>query len=202
MTLTLLPAADRAATAWKNGGGVTREVAAVGKSGDGGPLGDFLWRISLADVATDGPFSAFEGYDRVITLVRGAGMVLTIDGVEHRVDAPFEPLGFSGGSRTDCVLIGGPIVDFNVMTRSGAATAEVTILKLSAAQAQAPVHVALDDARSVAVAVLLDGRAEVRCGTMRAELGAFDAVMARAERLEITTAADRAVVALVLFEEG
>lgn len=207
MTLTLLSAADYAVTPWKNGGGVTREVAVAGKSGAGGPLGDFLWRISLADVAADGPFSAFEGYDRVITLVRGAGMVLTIDGVEHRVDTAFEPLAFSGGSRTDCALIGGPIVDFNVMTRSGAARAEVTILDLSALQAPAlapasdPVLVALDDARSVAVAVLLDGRAEVRCGPTTAGLGEFDAALVCGERLEITTT-DRAVVALVRIEEG
>lgn len=199
MTLKLRSAAEYAVTPWKNGGGTTREVAAAGKPDDGGPLGDFLWRISLADVAAAGPFSAFEGYDRVITLVRGAGMVLTIDGVEHRVDAAFEPLAFSGGSRTDCELIDGPIVDFNVMTRSGAAKAEVSILKLS--DLQPPVRVELEDApATVAIAVLLDGRADVRCGTATVGLGEFDAAEARGEALGITTT-DRAVVALVRIDE-
>ncbi|MEY9857097.1 environmental stress-induced protein Ves [Catenulispora sp. GAS73] len=199
MTLTLLPAADRAATPWKNGGGVTREVASAGVSGPGGTLNDFLWRISLADIGADGPFSAFDGYDRVITLVRGAGMLLTIDGVEHRVDDRFEPLAFSGGSLTDCALINGPVVDFNVMTRVGAAKAEVTFARLPDVHAE--IRVVLDDVRSVAVAVVVDGHADVRWGATATALGELDAVVARGERFEITTAS-RAVVALVRIDEA
>jgi environmental stress-induced protein Ves len=198
MSLILHLAADYAVTPWKNGGGVTREVAVAGTSGAGGPLGAFRWRISLADVAAAGPFSEFEGYDRVITLVRGAGMVLTIDGTEHRVDTPYAPLVFSGGSRTDCALIDGPIVDFNVMTRSGVAEAEVTILQMSALDA--PVHTALDDTDSLAIAVLLAGHAEVRCGTVTAGLAEFDAAEVRGGSLEIRTPGT-AVVALVRITE-
>ncbi|MEZ0113878.1 environmental stress-induced protein Ves [Catenulispora sp. EB89] len=199
MTLTLLPAADRSATPWKNGGGVTREVAVAGQPGEGGTLSDFLWRISLADIAANGPFSPFDGYDRLITLVRGAGMLLTIDGVEHRVADRFEPLAFSGGSQTDCALIDGPVVDFNVMTRAGAAKADVTFANLPDPHAE--IRVALHDARSVAIAVLVEGHADVRCGTTTTRLGELDAVMARGERFEITTAT-RAVVALVRIDEA
>jgi uncharacterized protein len=199
MTLTFHSAADRVVTPWKNGGGVTREVAAARGSGTVGSLSDFLWRISLADIAAAGPFSVFDGYGRVITLVRGAGMVLTIDGVEHRVDARFVPLEFSGGSRTDCVLIDGPVVDFNVMTRTGAAKADVTFVRLP--EARAEIRVALDGARSVAVAVLVDGHAAVHRGATTTELGELDAVVARGEGFEITTAS-RAVVALVRIDEA
>ncbi|MFJ8436487.1 HutD family protein [Kitasatospora sp. NPDC094019] len=120
----LLRAAERPATAWRNGGGVTREVAGY-PAGSG--LDDFAWRVSLADVGSAGPFSAFPGVDRVITLVEGPGMALTVDGAEHVVDAPFRPFPFSGDAATDCRLLGGPLVDFNVMTRRGRATADLVL---------------------------------------------------------------------------
>ncbi|MCX4756485.1 HutD/Ves family protein [Kitasatospora purpeofusca] len=120
----LLRAAERPATAWRNGGGVTREVAGY-PAGSG--LDDFAWRVSLAEVGSAGPFSAFPGVDRVITLVEGPGMALTVDGTEHVVDAPFRPFAFAGDAATDCRLLGGPLVDFNVMTRRGRATAELAL---------------------------------------------------------------------------
>ncbi|MFJ4097050.1 HutD family protein [Kitasatospora sp. NPDC089913] len=157
----LLRAADRPATAWRNGGGVTREVAGY-PAGSG--LDDFRWRVSLADVGSAGPFSAFPGVDRVITLVEGPGMALTVDGTEHVVDAPFRPFAFSGDAATDCRLLGGPLVDFNVMTRRGRATAEVTLA---------------DEARTVEVPtgatvllVCLSGTATLDAGTTLARYDA------------------------------
>ncbi|WP_395293281.1 HutD family protein [Kitasatospora hibisci] len=120
--IQVLRAADRPATAWLNGGGVTREVAGF-PAGAGAAA--FDWRVSLADVASAGPFSEFTGIDRVITLVDGAGMALTVDGIEHLVDAPFRPFAFSGDAATDCRLLGGPVVDFNVMTRRERTTADL-----------------------------------------------------------------------------
>ncbi|WP_040477659.1 HutD/Ves family protein [Longispora albida] len=114
--MKLLPAADRPATPWKNGGGVTREVAS---GPDGTGLDDFGWRVSLADVAASGPFSAFPGIDRVITVVDGPGMALTVDGVRTVISERYQPFAFPGEAVTGCELLGGPLVDFNVMTRRG-----------------------------------------------------------------------------------
>ncbi|MEU9080070.1 HutD family protein [Kitasatospora sp. NPDC048538] len=122
--IQVLRAAERPATAWLNGGGVTREVAGHPA---GAGLDGFDWRVSLADVASAGPFSPFPGVDRVITLVEGPGMVLTVDGTEHAVDAPFRPFAFPGEAETDCRLLGGPVVDFNVMTRRGRVGAGVDL---------------------------------------------------------------------------
>ncbi len=122
MTVRVLRAADRAATPWLNGGGVTREVAGA-PAGSG--LADFDWRVSLADVARGGPFSVFPGVDRVITLVDGAGMALTVSGTEQLVARPYRPFAFPGDAETGCRLLGGPVVDFNVMTRRGRALADV-----------------------------------------------------------------------------
>ncbi|MFF0433557.1 HutD family protein [Streptomyces sp. NPDC004327] len=159
----LLRALDRPATPWRNGGGVTREVAA-GPADSG--LDDFVWRVSLADVAAGGPFSAFPGVDRIITVVDGPGMELTVDGTPHTVAEPYRPFAFSGDAATDCRLLGGPLVDFNVMTRRTAATADVRVTRegFSAAPADG----------TVTLVIALAGTAAVTAGTT---LGRFDAVL-------------------------
>ncbi|MFJ9036383.1 HutD family protein [Streptomyces sp. NPDC102406] len=112
-----LPARDRPAVAWKNGGGVTREIAAAPHGAD--PAG-FRWRVSLAEVAADGPFSAFPGVDRTLTMVEGDGMELTVGAVPTLVDTPYRPRDFPGDVPTDCRLLGGPVVNLNVMWRRSA----------------------------------------------------------------------------------
>ncbi|MCX2183862.1 HutD family protein [Streptomyces sp. SKN60] len=161
----LLRAHDRPATPWRNGGGVTREVAAG--PADAG-LDDFTWRVSLADVAAGGPFSAFPGVDRIITVVDGPGMELTVDGTPHLVDTAYEPFAFSGDAATDCRLLGGPLVDFNVMTRRTAATAEVR-------PTREPFEVAAPAAGAVTLVVVLSGTA-TETGSGRT-LERFDAVL-------------------------
>ena len=56
---------------WKNGGGSTDEIATYPR---GAGLDAFDWRVSIAHVASDGPFSRFPGVERTITLLEGAGM--------------------------------------------------------------------------------------------------------------------------------
>ncbi len=68
--------ADLQPTPWKNGGGVTRELAAFPPHSN---FADFIWRVSVADVHADGAFSAFPGIDRQIALLEGAGMTLQFD---------------------------------------------------------------------------------------------------------------------------
>lgn len=88
----------------------------------------FLWRVSVAAVASDGPFSSFPGVDRILMLVEGAGMDLHM-GAEtpRRVDRPFEPIAFAGETPVDCRLIDGPVRDFNVMTERALATATLEV---------------------------------------------------------------------------
>ncbi|CAM5788442.1 HutD/Ves family protein [Rhizobacter fulvus] len=109
---------------WKNGAGVTREIAFGGVS-----AGDFDWRLSVAEVARDAPFSAFPGIDRCIVLLRGAGMRLrSPDGtLDHALTVPLDPFRFSGDVALDATLVDGPCRDFNVMTRRGAWRAEVSV---------------------------------------------------------------------------
>ncbi|WP_432761424.1 HutD/Ves family protein [Rhizobium mayense] len=102
---------------WKNGGGETVEIAV---SPDGAGLAEFDWRVSMATVATDGPFSVFSGIDRTLSILDGEGMTLFIEGREpERLTQASAPLSFAADARTSATLIDGTITDLNVMTRRG-----------------------------------------------------------------------------------
>ncbi len=93
---------------WKNGGGITREIARVSEDDR------ILWRLSMAEVASDGPFSAFPGLTRILTVIRGAGLVLrTPLGV--MTAEPMQPVRFSGDLPVDCTRIAGDVTDLNVI---------------------------------------------------------------------------------------
>jgi environmental stress-induced protein Ves len=112
----LIPFAGLAPVPWKNGGGSTTEIA-VNPPEAG--FDDFDWRISLATISGDGPFSVFPDVERTLALVDGHGITLDIDGDERVVVCKDEPvLAFSGDSIVEAKLNRGPTTDFNVMTRS------------------------------------------------------------------------------------
>jgi environmental stress-induced protein Ves len=101
---------------WKNGGGRTAEVAAFP---EGSGFDTFGWRISMADVASDGPFSIFAGIDRTLIVVEGEGIELDVEGIAYRLDEASPKLSFSGDDITTGRLLAWPIRDLNVMTRRG-----------------------------------------------------------------------------------
>ena len=174
--------ADLTPVPWRNGGGVTREVVSERGSGPQG----LDWRISIAEVSQAGPFSAYPGIGRVITVVEGEGMDLVIDGVEH-VLGLHEPLSFDGASRTECTRLRGPVRDLNVMTRSDRLSATLAVRELSQTR-----PIALDGGQ---VLVLLTGSAVVvgADGT-RAGLHLLDAVCPSGEHLRLVEGSGRAAV--------
>lgn len=119
---------------WKNGAGLTREIAVHPPNAE---MTNFDWRISVAEVDRDAPFSAFPGVDRCIVLLEGAGMRLLPGdgGPGWTLARPYEPLQFPGDVALRGELLDGPCRDFNVMTRRGAWHAEVE--RLDAAPAAA-----------------------------------------------------------------
>ena len=113
--MQIIRAASCRTTAWKNGGGSTTEIVAEPA---GASLDDFDWRISMASVATNGPFSCFPGIDRSLAVVDGKGLMLTIAGqAPLRFDHGSDPIGFEGDVATSARLTAGAIMDLNVMTR-------------------------------------------------------------------------------------
>lgn len=161
-----LQAADYLRTPWKNGGGSTLEVCR--DQGEG--LEGFGWRLSIADIAEAGPFSSFSGYERIITVLEGQGMVLQVDG---RCSGPlraFEPFEFSGHSQVSCELIGGPIRDFNLIYAPARYQARLQWLATSA-----PVRLAETAATRVVFAVEPQVRVEV-AGNITT-LGQYDTLL-------------------------
>ena len=103
---------DAAAQPWRNGGGQTRELIAWPSAQQ------WAVRISVADVAADGPFSRFEGTQRWFAVLEGKGVELTIDGTARQVRRGDAPLCFSGEATTHCRVLAGATRDLNLMLRN------------------------------------------------------------------------------------
>lgn len=99
---------------WKNGKGETVEIAVFPPRAS---VNDFDWRISMATIAEDGPFSVFDNIDRTIIVLSGDGIVLSVEGAEDVELSPSSaPHAFPGDLLTRARLLGGQVKDLNVMT--------------------------------------------------------------------------------------
>lgn len=131
-----LAPSDARLVPWKNGRGVTRELALWPPKASF-ERGDYDWRLSSAPVDEPGPFSVFPGVERILVVTAGADLVLS-----HGAEAPrarlrrLEPYRFLGDWPTTAELPHGPITDFNVMLRAGRARADVQGLALGQRRAR------------------------------------------------------------------
>ncbi len=117
----IIRAADLRPEPWKNGGGITREIRSMRTDRGIG------WRLSMADVETDGPFSLFADMHRILTVIDGEGLVL--EGPDQRLVARCcEPVSFPGDVALDCQLTRGPVRDFNVIFRPDLFDISVSVL--------------------------------------------------------------------------
>jgi environmental stress-induced protein Ves len=112
MSWHVIALADVPPSPWRNGGGMTRELVCW-------PQGtDWIWRMSVAEVAQSGPFSRFEGVQRWFAVMAGPGVRLVLGEDDHALTATSPPLCFDGATPVDCQLMGGPTQDFNLMVRT------------------------------------------------------------------------------------
>ena len=120
MNWNVIRLADVKSASWRNGGGVTRELAL------GPTAGAWTWRMSVAEVTANGPFSRFDGVTRWFAVLRGDGVALTVPTpaddprsvpMVHRLTRHDAPLRFDGAAFTQCQLLNGPTQDFNLMVR-------------------------------------------------------------------------------------
>lgn len=124
LTCATLALADVPPSPWKNGGGVTRELVAWPNAQD------WVWRLSVAEVQSNGPFSRFDGVQRWFAVLAGAGVRLRVAGTAthpavHTLTQSSEPFCFDGAAAVDCQLIDGATQDFNLMVRQGQAQARL-----------------------------------------------------------------------------
>jgi environmental stress-induced protein Ves len=123
--LRIVRASTLAGAPWKNGGGVTREIAVYP---EGASLDTFIWRVSVADVEESGPFSRFPGIDRTLVLLGGAGMrLIEADGETHLLAQTLSVARFDGEAPVRAQLVDGATRDFNLMVRRGRADATLQV---------------------------------------------------------------------------
>lgn len=144
---------------WRNGGGVTRELASSPKAASSQD-GAWDWRVSIAEVSKAGDFSAFPGMERVITVIDGELLLLTVDGGEHPLEK-YRPFRFSGDAASGGALPTGDIRDLNVIAKKGAYKGHTAIIELSKKRAH-PVF-------EGQLAILLEGKASVVPGASAVE---------------------------------
>jgi environmental stress-induced protein Ves len=107
---------------WRNGAGWTRQIhAQPARDGQG-----WDWRLSIAEIEADAPFSAFPGIDRELVLLEGEGLRLRFDdGAVHTLLPPHDRLRFAGERALAGELVDGPTRDFNLMWRRDAVDAQL-----------------------------------------------------------------------------
>ena len=166
--MQILKAENHRRMPWKNGGGETTEIAVFPP--DAG-LDGFDWRVSMAKVAESGPFSTFEGIDRTLAVLDGAGLILSVAGrAPIRLTAESEPLAFPADAPTEAALIDGAISDLNVMTRRGRLAHRVLRKELAGS-------VDIAAAAGTVLLVVHSGRLQVTADGGSAEMGPLDAAM-------------------------
>lgn len=158
--------ADLKPSPWRNGGGVTRELARFPSGGSAAGDGQWDWRVSIAEINKAGVFSSFAGMERVLTVVDGDLLFLTVDGAEHPLEK-YRPFRFSGDAEAAGALPTGDIRDLNVICRQGAFKGFTSIIELSKKRAH-PVFAGQ-------FGILLQGQATVTPGAGMGEGGTGEA---------------------------
>jgi len=179
---------------WKNGGGETLEIAV---SPAGATFDGLDWRVSMAIVAQDGPFSVFPGIDRTLCVLDGTGLELDFgaDGGTHIVTPASAPLPFAADRALHARLLAGPITDLNVMTRRDRYRHSVHRLAIGAESLQVS---------AAAQSLVFCEHGDVICaldGELETQLAARDCVLIRSASavIEIRTAQAAASVYLIQF---
>lgn len=119
MTLAIVRHDDVAPQPWKNGGGITRDLLAWPEPAN------WQLRISVAEVARGGPFSAYPGVQRWFAVVQGAGVLLQFADKTTKLNTDSEPLPFDGADAPGCELVAGATLDLNLMAQQQAGSARM-----------------------------------------------------------------------------
>ena len=144
---------------WANGRGTSYEIAS-----DRNEAGEWTWRLAMAPVNEDGPFSRIECVNRSLAVVDGAGMLLSVDRKKLKC-LPMQVVRFRGDAITEATLTDGPIMDINLMVRRKEADGEMAMIS----------EAGLLNGASIVVAV--GGSAQVKCGVSTTDLERHDSLL-------------------------
>ena len=144
---------------WANGRGTSYEIAS-----DRNEAGEWTWRLAMAPVNEDGPFSRIECVNRSLAVVEGAGMLLSVDRKKLQC-LPLQVVRFRGDAVTEAALTDGPIMDINLMVRRKEAEGEMAMVSDAGLL------------NGVNILVAVGGSAQVKSGDSIIELERHDSVL-------------------------
>ena len=124
-----LDPADYRRSPWKNGGGVTTDIADEYRPG--APPGDWdgmIWRLGRTAIVSPAPFSDLAGFDRIQAVVAGRGLVLETPGGTIDVREPFRPVRFGGETPIASRLEAGPVEVVNLIGDRAAVRLDMVFL--------------------------------------------------------------------------
>ncbi|MET3890137.1 environmental stress-induced protein Ves [Bosea sp. OAE506] len=128
---------------WKNGGGVTLDIADASRPGaDPSGWEGMVWRLGRTAIVQPGPFSDLTGYERLQAVIVGSGLVL--EGASGEIDLrqPFMPVHYDGGLPLVSRLENGPVEVVNLIVDRALCSADLTVPELGATVALAPaIHI-------------------------------------------------------------
>lgn len=145
---TLIPQSRYRPMPWKSGRGTTAEIL-VSPGGASLAALDFDYRLSMAPICEDGPFSPFPGFSRILLPIKGAGFVL--NGHPY---ATYEIAHFDGSEPTHCALLKKEVTDLGLIYDPARIKANARVLNLPFS-----LSLTLEPANTYLV-VLLDGTLE------------------------------------------
>jgi uncharacterized protein len=119
--ITPIDPKDYQRTPWKNGGGVTVDIA-----------GDADWRFGRTPITAPGPFSDYTGFNRAQVLVAGRGLVLESPAGEIDVRVPFRPVTFAGETPIASRLEAGPVEVVNLIGDRARVVIDLQVLRAGA----------------------------------------------------------------------
>lgn len=145
---TLIDPASYRHVPWKNGGGVTTDIAGEYRAGaEPGGWDGMIWRLSRTRIVTPGPFSDLPGCDRLLAVIDGSGLVLhPKDRPALDVRQPFQAVRFAGEWPIDSELTAGPVGVLNLL-------ADRTRIGIDLSFVAAPGRLALTAPRHIVLAL-------------------------------------------------
>jgi uncharacterized protein len=140
-------------TPWKNGGGVTTDIA----------FDDDVWRFSRTPITVAGPFSDYTGFDRLQVLVAGSGLVLQTPAGEIDVRQPFRPVRFAGETPIVSRLESGPVEVVNLLGDRSQVRLDLAVVEAGQTRELGP---------GLCIAYCPGGRARLRIDDQAYDVGA------------------------------
>lgn len=191
----VIPANEYRRERWRNGLGWTREIHAEPVSAEriAAAAGQWAWRLSIAEIESDAPFSTFPGIDRIVVLLSGNGLRLCFDdGTAHLLQPPHDLLQFAGERAVTGELVEGTTHDFNLMWRRDVVDAQLWHRPLVG-----PMILFVDPGTTWAIH-LIAGQARFADGSGLPDLAAGDTALLQADENRLRHVLDGAGEALVI----